>query len=356
MPTITENHKLYPAYGTGVKFYASLTRDQAKGTTPIGLDEEGNPISVEPGAVCFVSDNQGNSIFLNGVLFGDGAKTGSGGSGGGITEVILSEVVVVEKDGQVLKTLADYFSADGDLISESLNIYKTVEDSLGNPVQQSIFKVDKSGIYINETPISTYIQNEITSATPGILNSAQTLIDNALQNAKDYTDSKLSSIYTPKGSVATYAALRSIANPKSGWVYNVVAAYKPDPANNPSYVIPAGTNYAYIEVTDKNDSRYPGYWDALGGTVDLSAYKTAVATTTEINTALDVAKEYSDTKVGELKITVETNTGSINTINTNLLEINSGLATNTQNIATNTSNIEQNTTNITNISTQLTWQ
>ena len=58
-------------------------------------------------------------------------------------------------------------------------------------------------------------------------------------------------VYTPKGSVATYADLP--VNASVGDVYNVIAAYGD---------VPAGTNW--VKTADG--------WDALGGTVDLSAY------------------------------------------------------------------------------------
>ena len=63
-------------------------------------------------------------------------------------------------------------------------------------------------------------------------------------------------VYKPKGSVATYADLPSDAS--AGDVYNVIAAY-----GN----VPAGTNWVWTGEE----------WDALGGTVDLSAYATIVA-------------------------------------------------------------------------------
>ena len=80
MPT----NNLEAAISTSVKFYASLTRNQAKGIDSIGTNPvNGEPTYVEPGAVCFVSDALGNSIFLNNRLFGDGAQSGGSGGGGG---------------------------------------------------------------------------------------------------------------------------------------------------------------------------------------------------------------------------------------------------------------------------------
>lgn len=79
-------------------------------------------------------------------------------------------------------------------------------------------------------------------------------------DVKTYIDNELSTVYDYKGSVATVDDLPAEGE-KVGDVYNVVAAQgTPGTAD----FIPAGTNYAW------NGSE----WDALGGTVDLSAYAT----------------------------------------------------------------------------------
>lgn len=65
--------------------------------------------------------------------------------------------------------------------------------------------------------------------------------------------SKLTAIFTYKGTKATYEELEAVGSPTVGDVYNVEAAH-----NN----VPAGTNWVW-NGTD---------WDALAGTVDLSGY------------------------------------------------------------------------------------
>lgn len=65
--------------------------------------------------------------------------------------------------------------------------------------------------------------------------------------------SKLTAIFTYKGTKATYEELETVESPTVGDVYNVEAAH-----NN----VPAGTNWVW-NGTD---------WDALAGTVDLSGY------------------------------------------------------------------------------------
>lgn len=67
-------------------------------------------------------------------------------------------------------------------------------------------------------------------------------------------------VYTPKGSVATYDALPT--NPSAGDVYNVEAEFT---IGEKKY--PAGTNVAWVDI----DGTYQ--WDPLGGIVDLSGYQ-----------------------------------------------------------------------------------
>ena len=67
-----EVNNLSNIFATGVKFYSSLTRRQAARMDPLTdrngnriLDENNQYVYVEPGAICFVSDELGNSIILN---------------------------------------------------------------------------------------------------------------------------------------------------------------------------------------------------------------------------------------------------------------------------------------------------
>ena len=73
-----------------------------------------------------------------------------------------------------------------------------------------------------------------------------------LKSEIDGVKAKVTSIYTPKGSVNSYDELPT-ENLTAGDVYNVVAAYG-------NY--PAGTNWAWTGTE----------WDALGGNIDLSNY------------------------------------------------------------------------------------
>lgn len=70
-------------------------------------------------------------------------------------------------------------------------------------------------------------------------------------------ETKISAIYTPKGSKDTYAELPLDAEP--GDVWDVKEAHD-------GY--PAGTNYVWVADLINGG----GYWDALGGAIDLSNY------------------------------------------------------------------------------------
>lgn len=297
----------------GVKFYSSKTRQEA-------LNLANNEASSEPAAICFVSDSQGNSIILNGKIFGDGAKS-SGGGGGTVSSA--SDIVIVEKDGQTLKTLADYFDADGKFITDSL-VIKSIYPS-GEIIEN--INISSSGILINGKQVAT--QDWVISQ----LSNIQSSINAAEANAKQYTDEKLVSVYKFQGSVATYQDLPK-ENLVPGYVYNVIASYNK---------YPAGTNFAWTLQG----------WDALGGSITIEGYITDEQLNSGITQAINSSKDYTDSQIGAIDQTISNINTSIDNINNSLQQ---SITTNAANIATNATNIETNTNNITQISTQLTWQ
>lgn len=309
---------------TGVKFYASKSKAEALALAT----QQNNP---EPSAICFVSDNTGNYIILDGKIFGDGT---SGGGGGGAIVLSLSNIPVIEANGQVLKTLQDYFTNDGIIISDGFKVTTTVTGYDGTPQIQDVVVINNQGITIRGSSVVTQADIDNILANFDVSGSVSGLIDQAEQNAKDYADSLIASVYRVKGSVSTYSNLPS--NAQVGDVYNVAQAS--GVLGTDSYV-PSGTNYVKTETG----------WDALGGVMDLSAYKTAANTTFEIEQSLDEAKSYTDSKASDLSDRITNNYNNISGLYTTV----SGLSTSVQN---NTTNIQNNTTNITNIATQLTWQ
>jgi hypothetical protein len=98
------------------------------------------------------------------------------------------------------------------------------------------------------TPVEI-VDNLTSDATDKALSAKQ---GKELKSEIDGVKAKVTSIYTPKGSVDSYDKLPT-ENLTAGDVYNVVAAYG-------NY--PAGTNWAWTGTE----------WDALGGNIDLSNY------------------------------------------------------------------------------------
>lgn len=325
-------NKLYNANDTSVKFFASLTRAQAKGLVDFTYEGATKNIKRDfPGAICFVSDTEGNSIFLNGLLFGDGAISGggSGGGGGGITEVRLDMIPVIEVDNVVLKTLADYFNANGTFITQGINVTQELQDG----TVQTVISITSEGITIGNDVVVT--QTYVTSYVAEQLSGVSQSIATAEQNAKDYADSIISSVYKVKGSKNNYSELLQVQNPSIGDVWNVVAEVQ----GQDGKLIPEGTNFVWNGTA----------WDPLGGTFNLSNFYTK----TEVESKLSQLET-------SLETTITNNVTNLQgQITTNATAI-SGLGLTQQqqaaSIATNTANITQNTTNITNISTQLTWQ
>lgn len=132
---------------------------------------------------------------------------------------------------------------------------------------------------------------------------------NAVVTAINEVKSSISGVYTYKGSVASYDALPDDA--EAGDVYNVEAAYG-------NY--PAGTNYAWDGTK----------WDALGGSVDLSAYQT------KNDESLTTAAKTVVGAINELDGEVATNTSNIGTLQTTVGNAESGLV---KDVADNTATI-----------------
>lgn len=100
----------------------------------------------------------------------------------------------------------------------------------------------------------------------GLLTDVNTTIPNLI-------DQKVASLYKVKGTKDTYADLPTSGNTE-GDVWNVKEAYDNTPA---------GTNWVWVVDTSKTEG---GYWDALGGTVDLSAYINTINPTTATSGAV----------------------------------------------------------------------
>lgn len=116
-----------------------------------------------------------------------------------------------------------------------------------------VLKSDYSGwkqLDVSAAQTVEIIDNLTSQSTTAALSANQgRILDGKITDLQ----SKLTAIFTYKGTKATYEELEAVESPTVGDVYNVEAAH-----NN----VPAGTNWVW-NGTD---------WDALAGTVDLSGY------------------------------------------------------------------------------------
>lgn len=107
-------------------------------------------------------------------------------------------------------------------------------------------------------------------------------------------EGKISSVYSYKGSKATYAELPSDA--AAGDVWNVEEAHDNHPA---------GTNWAWTGTA----------WDALGGAIDLSAYYNKTQADAAIAAAVGAEKTLRESADAALDGKITTNTQAIAKIN-----------------------------------------
>lgn len=183
--------------------------------------------------------------------------------------------MVLDKEGltQAFKVIYEAFS-NGDKASLSLeydvdnNLTCTLKDSKGNVLSTSTVKypidnlitsisktendctftfLDSSTVTIPIAEIAdwakasekpTYTASEVGADASGAA-------DAALASAKEYTDTKVSSVYKYKGSLGSLEDISAISSPTVGDVYNAEDS---------------GMNYAWTGES----------WDALGSTIDLT--------------------------------------------------------------------------------------
>lgn len=135
------------------------------------------------------------------------------------------------------------------------------------------------------------IDNLSSSSTTAALSANQGKV---LGQRVTTLEGKISSVYSYKGSKATYAELPSDA--AAGDVWNVEKAHDNHPA---------GTNWAWTGTA----------WDALGGAIDLSAYYNKIQADAAIAAAVSAEKTLRETADNELDGKITTNTQAIAKIN-----------------------------------------
>lgn len=98
----------------------------------------------------------------------------------------------------------------------------------------------------------------------------KTLDEKATKEELNQKFESLPSVYTPKGSKATFAEVLALTNAKVGDVWDVKAGFT---LGGQKY--PAGTNVACTKNTSA-DAHGEDCWDALGGIFDVSELETRV--------------------------------------------------------------------------------
>lgn len=148
-------------------------------------------------------------------------------------------------------------------------------------------------------------------ATTTALNAVKATAEAAAPQATTYTkeevDNKVASavgsVYKMKGSVDDVAALTALTGVVIGDVYNVVAA---GTLNEEAFE--AGSNFVAIKAGAGTQT---GMWDKLGGTIDLSAYATKTAVTSEINTKIGTLDKADTAVTGQVVSAVSETDGII---------------------------------------------
>lgn len=160
--------------------------------------------------------------------------------------------------------------------------------------KDKILKADYSGwkqMDVAAAQTVEIIDNLNSSSTTAALSANQGKV---LGQRVTTLEGKISSVYSYKGSKATYAELPSDA--AAGDVWNVEEAHDNHPA---------GTNWAWTGTA----------WDALGGAIDLSAYYNKTQADAAIAAAVSAEKTLRETADNKLDGKITTNTQAIAKIN-----------------------------------------
>lgn len=146
-----------------------------------------------------------------------------------------------------------------------------------------------------------------TTALDAVKATAEAAAPQATTYTKEEVDNKVASavgsVYKMKGSVDDVAALTALTGVVIGDVYNVVAA---GTLNEEAFE--AGSNFVAIKAGAGTQT---GMWDKLGGTIDLSAYATKTAVTSEINTKIGTLDKADTAVTGQVVSAVSETDGII---------------------------------------------
>ena len=133
----------------------------------------------------------------------------------------------------------------------------------------------------------------------------KTYIDNKIKEVQGNIGSVAGSVYRPKGSL-TVANFKALTSAAVGDVYNITDQFTLSELTYPAY-----TNVACVKAFSAAVTPDDSYWDALGGTVDLSPY----AKTDDVNTKVDTINKSISDNVSSLTTKISTAQSTANTAN-----------------------------------------
>lgn len=118
---------------------------------------------------------------------------------------------------------------------------------------------------------STQVQQAVTTATTDMATQTWVTSQNyaTTSNVNTLISQAVSTVYTPKGSLADISTLTTLAaSGKVGDVYNISSEFTTtaDFVEGASKVYPAGTNIVLVEVEETKK------WDVLAGSIDTSSF------------------------------------------------------------------------------------
>lgn len=211
--------------------------------------------------------------------FGDGVKSASW------DESAKTLKIINESGEEISLNLSDVASASAvtTKLAKKLNIGVS-SDAAGT---QSYYGLKKD---------ITAVKATAEAAAPQATTYTKEEVDNKVASA-------VGSVYKMKGSVDDVAALTALTGVVIGDVYNVVAA---GTLNEEAFE--AGSNFVAIKAGAGTQT---GMWDKLGGTIDLSAYATKTAVTSEINTKIGTLDKADTAVTGQVVSAVSETDGII---------------------------------------------